>query len=700
MPDIEMPNGDIVNFPDDMPDAQIKSMIASKFPELGPQEQAPQQEQSFLGAASENLQAIQAGVADMAFLGGADEAKAGLMAGVRGTFDPDVTVGEAYESFLPQQRARQEQLQQDNPYAYGTGQVAGAIGAPALAVPKAVAKGVANFAGKGLGRSALASGGIGGVSGGLYGAGSGEGAQDRLKTGLEHGAYGVAGGAALAGAGALAHKGGRAVLDMAADPNSLVSKATNIFNKKRAARMQAKPASAGLLTDVAERGDELTPLPQGQGQAAYSKVSKALKEDLGADYDDVLKAYKEGGASLIELNQSRSRTLAQGAAQYSGGKATAQGFFDPKIAASQDRILKSIRENVTGIDAYYANADDLLAAGRAKAAPLYKEIDDVVVDLGEEIIDDAGNVLFNLPKEVQTAIAKARRQDPSKLDGLPDNSVKVLDAAKRLIDDDIGQAKRAGRGGFVASRTQIKNDLLDTIDKQVPGYAKARAVAGDYLSINEAMENGRKALKIDPELIAKQFKGLAEKEREAFQVGLGKAIRDEVSSVTEGANPYRRILGTPAKQARIKSILSPAQYKNLAADLSAEDRLFKMKNEILGGSPTAGKQEAKNLIASAAQGVDTVAQIPRQTMKGIWGKMTDGLNDKVATKVSEILYETDPIKKLAILDGLKGSKTLTQPEKRIVKELYFETSSQFDAMRASYSAGGGSLAQPTITGNE
>jgi hypothetical protein len=34
MPIVEMPNGDRVQFPDDMPKEQIRSMIATKFPEL------------------------------------------------------------------------------------------------------------------------------------------------------------------------------------------------------------------------------------------------------------------------------------------------------------------------------------------------------------------------------------------------------------------------------------------------------------------------------------------------------------------------------------------------------------------------------------------------------------------------------------------------------------------------------------------
>lgn len=47
MPNVKMPNGDIVAFPDDMPKEQIKSLIASKFPDLAqPKKQEEQEEQA------------------------------------------------------------------------------------------------------------------------------------------------------------------------------------------------------------------------------------------------------------------------------------------------------------------------------------------------------------------------------------------------------------------------------------------------------------------------------------------------------------------------------------------------------------------------------------------------------------------------------------------------------------------------------
>ena len=56
-----MPNGDIVNFPDDMPKEQIRDMIASKFPDVVPQlalQAQPQQQepQGFIGGIGQSIQ--------------------------------------------------------------------------------------------------------------------------------------------------------------------------------------------------------------------------------------------------------------------------------------------------------------------------------------------------------------------------------------------------------------------------------------------------------------------------------------------------------------------------------------------------------------------------------------------------------------------------------------------------------------------
>ena len=595
--------------------------------------------------------ALTLGALDTVTMGLSDEA----MAYVKSLVDSGVS----YDDALAQARGRQQYFESVAPGTYFGGQVGGAF-VPATGSLGAMTKGVRGAL---QSRPVATAAGIGAVEGGVYGFGSGEGgAAERAQSATEGAAFGGVGG--VAGAGAA--KYGRALLDRA---RSLFPSAAKGTPSQFAG---AQPQE--VIESVATRVD--VPQAVEPSVEAVRKVKSALTEDLGKDLDTVLDAYKKGDVSLAELYGNRSTSLAKGAAQYPAGQKGAQEFFDMKTGGSYERILNKIKKNVTDLDAYFTSADDIFNAGKAKARPLYDEAYESVVDV-------------ELAPEVVQAIKRARRQFPSELDGLPDNSVKTLDYAKRVLDDDIGAAVRAGRANLARSRTGVKNSLLSEIDAQVPSYAKARKISGDYLSIRSAIEDGRAALRRAPEDVAVEFKGLTEPEKIAFRHGLGKAVREEVAKVSEGVNPYKRILGSHEKKKRLASVLSLEQFRELNRTLRAEDRLFKMRNEVLGGSPTASKLEAKNLIASTAQGVDNALQVPRRTMTETLNGFFDGLNDKTAGKVSEILYETDPAKKLKILEALGKTKKFTPAERKIVKETYFNVMPVFDVTRAVGAGVGG-----------
>lgn len=64
MPNIRMPNGDVVAFPDDMPKEQIKNLIASKFPELANGERQDNQPVANVQLGADRAQANDAQVAE------------------------------------------------------------------------------------------------------------------------------------------------------------------------------------------------------------------------------------------------------------------------------------------------------------------------------------------------------------------------------------------------------------------------------------------------------------------------------------------------------------------------------------------------------------------------------------------------------------------------------------------------------------
>lgn len=635
------------------------------------QQEQPKQDIS-LGQRAGNLWE---GIKRGATFGFGDEAQAGIAALYAGLASPDLTVRDAYGQALEELRAEYDLAREQTPWTTGIGEFGGALTTGIAATPRAVTGALSNAATKGFLPRAGTTSAIGAASGGLYGYGTGQGsAEERASNAAFMGALGAGGGFVGSGVGS-------GVEALARTP--LAQKMADVIARR------AKPKNqlvAKTAQEIAEAQDDIAPIVG--GQSAYGKIGKQLKKDFGSDYESAMKAYKEGDISLADLYGSRTRTLAQGAAQYPSGKAAAQKYFDEKIGGSYDRILSTVNKNIADIDNYLTTVDDIVFAGQTKARPLYEKAYQGQVD-----------IKGTLPQEVTSAIAAARRQYPSELQGLPDNSVKVLDYAKRALDDQINTAQRAGKNNFARSRTVVKNDLLDLIDNQVPDYKEARRVSGDYLTITGAMDSGRKALKTDAELLKKQMEGLNDVEKSAFLTGVSKAVRDEVSKIGDNANPYKRIMGSPEKRKKLQAVLSPSQYKNLETSLKAEDRLFKMRNEVLGGSPTAGKLEAKNMISSGVNAVDDIAQVPRKTMIAGLKMAFDGLDDKTAGKVSEILYETDPVKKLQIIDKIKGAKDFTPQEKALVQKAYFESADKFDILKTTSIEAGG-IAPAIVEGQQ
>ena len=414
------------------------------------------------------------------------------------------------------------------------------------------------------------------------------------------------------------------------------------------------------------------------------RVGKTLQKEYGQTLPQVTQALKQEGSAIIDTHNAKIRQLAKGAAQYAGGQEVAEKFFNERLAKAPDKIVQSISKNIGGVDAYYATADDLLAAGREKAKPFYdKAYSQVVPD------STVTRSLYQMP-EISKALDKAYSQYPSELQGVARNSIKALDYAKRALDDEINIAQRAGENNLARSRTSVKNQLLRAMDEVSPDYKEARKLSGDYLSINNAMESGKDFMKVDPERLASQFKALSPAEQTAYRTGVAKQLRDLTDKTMEGGSSYNRIFGRPENQKRLAAILSPEQYKNFAEDMRAQDRVFKLRNEILGGSPTASKQVAAQQIAELGGMITANPQLgAMQLVKSYVTKAFDGLNDDTARKVAEIIFEERPAQKLKLLDEISKGKGLSAKERQLAKRAFVMTDQAFNEIKAAQSVAGG-----------
>lgn len=667
MIEIEAPDGSIIEFPEGTNDATITSVMAREYG-------APKPQPDMMQRAGNVWEGIKSG----ATFGLGPEIQAGVAGayvGARNLLGMDtggLTMSGANKQAYQELEANRAQAAQD-PWAYLPGEVTGAIATGAgitKALPQATGA-LTQFASKGLPQALLTAQGIGGVSGALYGAGSGEGTlTDRAKSAQMGGAVG-----SLAGpAGAMAAK-------TVAGP--LTNRVMEIL-KKRQAQVKIPPTvgqmtpeqSLGQLVQKTQDAQQLT-YGQAVNSKALNQVEGALKKDYPDNYQQIMNAWKESDQPLAVVAGPALTRKAMGAAQYETALPKTTKYFGEQISEAKDKLVQSVYRNLGDSKSYYATVDDVLSKGRKKAAPLYNKAYTKEIDPS-----------FQFKPEIQSAIDAARKKYPSELEGLKDNSIKVLDYAKKELDDQIGSAKRSGENNFARARTDVKDELLSAMDQASPDYAKARAVAGDYLKVTDAMEVGQNFVRFDPAEITTTLKSASNSEKDAFKIGFSKAIANRINDTAEGANPYNRVFGSKTKQEQLKAILSPEEYKRLEIDMKATNRLFDMKNKVLGNSTTTSKAMAASEISDDA--LMEMATQPRKSIANfIRNKLTSG--GKTAEAIADLLYETDPTKKLVLLERISGSEALTKAEKQIVKEQYFNLDDRLRVMGAGV---GGQVAVP------
>lgn len=420
----------------------------------------------------------------------------------------------------------------------------------------------------------------------------------------------------------------------------LVADATNIAGtvmSPSAGRLVGTNA-AGVL---GEGGGRITAKPDSiMPDRAARLIAKRFAED-GIAPADVARAALEqarlgaSGTMPLDLGGDSVRRLV--GSTYRTGKEAGQTIatrLSENAADQGARLGRTITETLADPNIAYRTADDISRARGEAAAPLYQQ----AYEAGDRPVWSPALERLSSSPTVQSAMQGAVRiwRDSAIADGygamnpgaLVENGgqlkflngkVPVLpnlqfwDYTKRIIDDQIGAAVRAGENQKARTLTTLARALRSELDAQVPAYAEARAAYAGPSQNMDAIEAGMAAINKPHEVVASEIAELPAQAQEMYRLGFARAVQ-RAKFNTEG--DVTRGLLKPEFNRTMQAVYpDAASFRRAQNHILAEQQQMRNRNSVTGGSQTA-QRGADDAAAGVTGAIGHVTDFAGGAAKG------------------------------------------------------------------------------------
>lgn len=245
----------------------------------------------------------------------------------------------------------------------------------------------------------------------------------------------------------------------------------------------------------------------------------------------------------------------------------------------------------------------------ALAKPLY----DKAREEAPEIANEALSNLISKDKNLSSAIKEVKSFGANA--DKANTSLDVLDQAKRILDDKIAEARKAGATNKARLLQNTKDELVSHLDEASPTYKDARAAFEAASSgLNELEKTKFKMLmdidptdtqkigtifKYEPEQIAELRKSFADAGNLAdFEAGIRGFLQRGLESKREGFDLASQFT-TPVMKKRLEAALGDKAERVVKA-LEIEQKIAAGKRAYLGGSTTRSQITAEAGLEEAS----------------------------------------------------------------------------------------------------
>jgi len=575
-----------------------------------------------------------------ATFGFADEATDAIAAVLAGAISPDLTIAEAIKEA---RKLSKEDLASD----WENAPVASFVGQAAGSIPFGLTKAAAN-AGNWI-RSGTALQGIarGAAIGAGYGGAAGLGAaDDTIGDRLGGAAIGAGFGGVVGGATAPLYRLGQPSGNV--DFGKVTKKTSKGFSNKAEKALAEKLAARPDLRDQLLRAEAMDAASKRTGidLTLAEKIAQSPSDALLAD-QKILGGNPMTAGRMEQMYAARSGTnnqagqienvLTKQAQDLAGGL----GSYDEVAQALIEKSGKAAGDITKGL---VAKASPLYDDAYTKSVPsatktVYDMADGVpLLGTAKEVVvkSEFGDLLKKEPI-IQNAIkaAFADERFSAQLKGKPVNSIQVIDAAKRIIDEKIRAGLSPMQPFDTKAYTAANKQLLELADKYAPSYGQARAVySGNPDQLAMRGQIGALA-DIDPmqaQKVAGQLFSGTQQNAELAAKALGPDASKAASARIFNAMDTARgdptsLAGKIAPDARSMDMLRTYAGNGLDETLDVINQA-KIGEKFRYGSPTQPLQEAqKGMEQAAGAGLDLITGNKVGILRKVAGMFGKSEND-------------------------------------------------------------------------
>ena len=409
-------------------------------------------------------------------------------------------------------------------------------------------------------------------------------------------------------------------------------------------------------------------------QAGRNLVKEALKSDVGSVDEAINVVLQNSGKpyTLADIGPNTRAYLDAASLIPSPAKQTAKKFLEQRDKGLSARLTSDL-QSAFGTTASFFDEFNALKTARTdlgkkmyanafkKQVPVNRELIDLLgrpsmqqaytrgIDIAQEKGIKVPNVSVNAQGQLVTADNKL----------VPAVDTEFLHFVKMGLDDLVYTGKTPTSGIGSTQLNSIKDTrakFLNYIDKNNSSYKSARNYWADDTATMDAMQEGRKFLKANPDQLKADIKNMSTSEKEAFRLGamsdlierVGGQSTDTVVPMT--ANVARNILKDPKRVALIKATfpdneLGKNKFNQFIKNFQTEMEMKATSGQVLAGSQTAARQEAakavRGTIAQEAPNIDAQNLI-FNALKMDATQMNEQQLKSTANEVVKILTETDP----------------------------------------------------------